>query len=186
MDPRVIIPVKPFREAKQRLAPVLQAAQRAMLAERMFRHVLGVSISFFGTANVLVVSRSEDVLTIVRSEGGQALLEGESAGLNSAVSQGVRAAAASKVLILASDLPLLGPNDLAEMTLKECAIAPDRHQRGTNALLWPAHLPFAFGADSFARHCAIAEAASFAPTILACRGLTHDVDVPDDLNSLRL
>ena len=142
MGLRVIIPVKPFAEAKQRLAPVLNPAQRAQLAERMFRHVFGVAVSCFGAANVLVVSRSEDVLAMARNEAGIAVPEDNRCDLNSALSRGVLAAAASRVLVVASDLPVLGCDDLAEMARGECAIAPDRRQRGTNALLWPAHLPF--------------------------------------------
>jgi len=181
---RVIVPVKPFADAKRRLSPVLNPAQRATLAERMFRHVLGVAVSCFGAANVLVVSRSEDVLATAQTEGAVAVAEDNPSGLNSAVSQAVRAAAVLRVLVVASDLPVLGCDDLAEMARGECTIAPDHHRRGTNALLWPAHLPFAFGENSFTRHRAIAEGAGLVPTILVRRGLAYDIDVPEDLNSL--
>src|SRR5579862_7221195 len=174
MELRVIIPVKPFNEAKQRLTPILDPARRAELAERMFRHVFGVAVSCFGAANVLVVSRSEDVLEMARSEGAVVVLENTPSHLNSALSQAARAAAASRVLVVASDLPALGTDDLAEMVRCECAIAPDRRQQGTNALLWPAHLPFAFGEDSFARHRTIAEKAGRSPITLVRRGLAHD------------
>jgi len=183
MDLRVIIPVKPFAEAKQRLASVLNPVQRMQLAERMFRHVFARAVSSFGAANVLVVSRSEDVLAMARSEGGISVQEANRSDLNSALLQAVRAAAVSRVLVVASDLPILGCDDLAEMAREECAIAPDRHQHGTNALVWPAHLPFAFGENSFARHRAIAEGAGLTPITLVRRGLAHDVDVPEDLNS---
>lgn len=184
MDFRVIIPVKPFAEAKQRLSPVLDSERRAQLAERMFSHVFDAAVSRFGAANVLVVSRSEDVLAIARIEGGAAVQERAPSDLNSALSQAVLAAAVPRVLVLASDLPLLSEDDLAEITRYECAIAPDRHGRGTNALLWPARLPTAFGENSFARHREIAETAGLAPVLIVRRGLAHDVDVPDDLDSV--
>ena len=153
MDLYIIIPVKPFAEAKQRLASILNPLQRAQLAERMFRHVFGVAVSGFGAANVLVVSRSHDVLAITRSEGGHAVPESDPPDLNSALSQAVRAAGVSRVLVVASDLPLLDGDDLTEMTRNECAIAPDRHERGTNALLWPSSLSFACRASSYpSRH----------------------------------
>ena len=187
MDLRVIIPVKPFADAKQRLAPALDPAERARLAENMFRHVLGLTSALFDAQNILVVSRSADVLAIARDEGGAAVPETLPPDLNSALSQAAsfaNASAASRFLILASDLPLLGEADLMELAQRDCAIAPDRHQRGTNALLWPSYLPFAFGLDSFARHRAIAERAGLDPRIVVRRGLAFDVDVPEDLHDL--
>jgi 2-phospho-L-lactate guanylyltransferase len=150
----------------------------------MFRHVLGIAESCFGVANVLVVSRSEDVLAIARSEGGVAVVENTSSDLNSALSQAAHVAAASRILILASDLPLVEKSDLAEMSRHACAIAPDRHERGTNALLWPVHLPFTFGENSFARHRAIAASAGFAAQIVERAGLAFDVDLPEDFKDL--
>jgi 2-phospho-L-lactate/phosphoenolpyruvate guanylyltransferase len=184
MDLRVIIPVKPFAQAKQRLSPALNAIQRAQLAERMFRHVLRVSAAVFNAGNLLVVSRSSDVLAIAQAHGAPGLLEEGPCELNSALSHAarvVRANGNSGVLVLASDLPLLEEHDLMEMTRTECAIAPDRHRRGTNALLWPSTLPFAFGENSFARHLASTRAAGFDPQIVSSPGLAHDIDVPEDL-----
>ena len=184
MDLRVIIPVKPFAEAKQRLARVLNPSQRAQLAERMFRHVLGVASAFFGAPEVLVISRSSDILAMAQRQGAQGVPEQSASGLNAALTEASRFArtlGTSRILILASDLPLLQNEDLAEMAKHKSAIAPDRHRHGTNALLWPAPLSFAFGEDSFARHWAIAEAAGFEPQIITRAGLAHDVDVPEDL-----
>jgi 2-phospho-L-lactate guanylyltransferase len=184
MDMRVIIPVKPFVEAKRRLSPVLSTVQRARLAERMFRHVLGIAAAVLGERGVLVVSRSPDVLAIAESEGATVLREEGPRDLNSALSQAARAVQAtgdSRMLAIASDLPLLEERDLGEMIRSVCAIAPDRHGRGTNAVLWPVQLPLAFGENSFAHHRAIAETAGFSPITVARPGLAHDVDVPEDL-----
>jgi len=189
MDLRVIIPVKPFGEAKQRLSPALDSIQRAQLAERMFRHVFAVASNVVGAQRVLVVSRSREVLAMAEAESAITVLEAGPPDLNLALSQAVRFASTrghSKLLIVASDLPLLGSDDLVEMVTNECAIAPDRYRSGTNALLWPAHLAFRFGEDSFKRHRAIAETAGCAPAIFVRRGLAHDVDVPEDLLILDL
>lgn len=184
MTLRVIIPVKPFGEAKQRLSAMMDPGERARLAEGMFRHVFRVSASCFGAANVLVVSRSEEVLALARREGGATVQEEKPFDLNSALSQARHTAAASRVLVLASDLPFLGADDLEEMAAEQCAIAPDRHRRGTNALLWPSQLSFAFGDNSFVRHRALAERAGLLPAIVEQRGLAQDVDVPEDLEGL--
>lgn len=186
---RVIIPVKSFAEAKQRLSPALNQRQRAHLAERMFRHVLGVAAAVFSAARVLVISRSQDALALAEAGGATPLAERTPSALNMALRQAadfVRTQGHSKILILASDLPLLEEDDLAEIAGNDCSIAPDRHNSGTNALLWPVDLSFQFGQASFARHRNIAETAGLVPTILVRKGLAHDVDLPADLIGLDL
>ncbi|HEY6578358.1 MAG TPA: hypothetical protein VIY09_03475, partial [Rhizomicrobium sp.] len=110
---------------------------------------------------------------------------------NAALSQAARserASGASKLLILASDLPMLGKADLAAMIEHSCAVASDRRGGGTNALLWPAtrRPGFHFGENSFALHCAAARRAGFEPQIVSRPGLAHDLDLPDDLDCMPL
>jgi 2-phospho-L-lactate guanylyltransferase len=61
-------------------------------------------------------------------------------------------------------------------------IAPCHHSTGTNALfLRPADLiPFAFGPDSFAAHCASARAIGVEPTVYRTQSLAFDLDTPAD------
>lgn len=181
---RVVIPVKPFAEAKQRLAPVLGAAERAELAERMFRHVLRTASTVFGAPEVFVISRSREVLAIAEAARAPAMLETGRHDLNAALLQAARdadRAGNSTLLIVAGDLPLLEESDLKDLARYDCAIAPDRHEQGTNALLWPADLTFAFGENSLMRHRAVAVKAGLDPQIVLRRGLAYDVDVADDL-----
>lgn len=67
-------------------------------------------------------------------------------------------------------------------------LAPDRRERGTNALLLrpPAALPFAFGPDSLARHHAAAAARGLPVRLYRAPGAALDLDTPDDLAALRL
>lgn len=183
---RIIIPVKPFAEAKQRLAPVLTRRQRATLAERMFQHVFATALRLADAPGLIVITRATEILALAEAKSAVGLMESGAGDLNSALAQAsdlARASGASKLLILASDLPLLREEHLVAMARHDCAIAPDRHGHGTNALLWPAHpsLGFCFGENSFRRHCAIARAAGLDPQIMTHRGLAHDVDVPKDL-----
>jgi len=186
---RIIIPVKPFGEAKQRLAPALTAKERAQLARDLFGHVLATAVRFAGLRAAIVISRAPEILDLAKTSGALGLLETSSPHLNAALAQAAefaRANASSKLLIVASDLPFLCEADLAAMTEHDCAVAPDRHRRGTNALLWPTDpLPgFHFGESSFERHRATAIAAGFAPQIISRPGLAHDVDVPADLPTI--
>jgi 2-phospho-L-lactate guanylyltransferase (CobY/MobA/RfbA family) len=63
------------------------------------------------------------------------------------------------------------------------AINPDRHKKGTNALLVsPTGLiKYAFGEDSFQVHCQRAQAAGARLEILDHPGLALDLDLPEDL-----
>jgi 2-phospho-L-lactate guanylyltransferase len=62
-------------------------------------------------------------------------------------------------------------------------VAPCRHGTGTNALLvHPLDLiPFAFGPDSFAAHCAAARAAGVEPVVYRSDTIALDLDTPEDL-----
>jgi 2-phospho-L-lactate guanylyltransferase len=66
-------------------------------------------------------------------------------------------------------------------------IAPDRHMKGTNALLLsPANLiEYDFGGDSFERHCARARRAGARLEIVNLPSLGLDLDVPEDLELVR-
>ena len=186
MTLRIVIPVKPFAEAKQRLAPALNAEARAQLAESMFRHVFDVATRFAGSRAAIVVSRAPDILRHAAESGAAGLLETGNPNLNSALVQAAdfaRGLGASLLLIIASDLPFLGESDLEAMTKRPCAIAPDRRGQGTNALLWPLS-PFAgfhFGEGSFARHRSAAGEVGLDPQTVSRPGLMHDIDLPCDL-----
>jgi 2-phospho-L-lactate guanylyltransferase len=189
MSLRIIIPAKPFAEAKQRLSPALNPPARARLAEELFRHVLATALAMACVRAVIVVSRGHEVLTLAEDMGATGVAEASHGDLNGALWQAAefaRAHGASKILVLASDLPLLCESDLAALIAETCAIAPDRLGRGTNALLWPAipTLGFHFGDNSFAHHCAAARGAGVDPKIISRAGLAHDVDFPSDLFDL--
>jgi 2-phospho-L-lactate guanylyltransferase len=184
MNLRIILPVKPFAEAKQRLSPAMGADARMRLAQDMFEHVFAIARAFAQPSGILVVSRGAEIRDYAQSHGATALTEPSGSDLNGAL----RLAAAfardhgsTELLVLAGDLPLLSESDLAELTLYDCAIAPDRHGTGTNALLWPPAFDFQFGENSFERHQAIAQAAGRAAQIVQRPGLAHDIDLPSDL-----
>ncbi|MEW6240893.1 MAG: NTP transferase domain-containing protein, partial [Chloroflexota bacterium] len=93
------------------------------------------------------------------------------------------------VLVLPADLPLLTREDI--QSLLEHAtnppvvvIAPDRHQKGTNALLIsPSGLiEYDFGENSFKRHCERAKKAGARLEIVNLPSLGLDLDLPADLD----
>jgi 2-phospho-L-lactate guanylyltransferase len=92
------------------------------------------------------------------------------------------------VLVVPADLPLLTAEDV--QALLDClngdplvALAPDRQDQGTNALLIapPGGIPFRFGPASFVQHCRLALEAGARLEIVRRATLALDLDVPEDL-----
>jgi len=107
----------------------------------------------------------------------------EGRGLNAELSALVESHRPSRLLVIHADLPLLSVDDIAALIMGDgaaCAIAPDRHGAGTNAvaLVEPLGFDFAFGPNSFTRHCAAAKGKARVVTRL---GLGLDIDTAADL-----
>jgi 2-phospho-L-lactate guanylyltransferase len=195
MNTWAIVPVKPFVQAKSRLAGVLSPDERAGLSRDFLGHALQVLDGVPEVARVLVVSRDPAALTLARNLGSETLAEAGTPGLNPALeraAQLAKASGASAVMVLPTDLPLLTADELRCLLTtdddgSQIAIAPDRHGAGTNAL-WmrpPGLISFAFGPGSLQRHQILAETAG--ATVRVCRlpGLSLDVDEPEDLALFR-
>ena len=175
--------------AKTRLSGVLDQASRANLAAAMLEDVLAVTgeVPF---ARRLVVTDSELVRDAALFAGAESY-HVPASGTNDAASAAARhaeTAGAARVLLLAADLPYLVASDL-ELLLAEDArvvIAPDRHFRGTNALVLapPSMIEPAFGEESLRVHRERARLASTRAHIVTSRGLATDIDDPADLRLL--
>jgi 2-phospho-L-lactate/phosphoenolpyruvate guanylyltransferase len=189
MNRWLLAPVKPFAEAKSRLASVLTPAERALVMRSLLDRTLALAAESGLFTCLLVISRDPLVLEAARHCGACVLPEaGED--LNSALVQGrgyAQAAGVQGLVILPADLPWITVADLAAVcSLGErgdgVVVGPSQHG-GTNALhlRLPSELPFCFGADSFARHLAAAAAADLTPAIYDSPTLRFDLDTPADL-----
>lgn len=190
-----IVPVKPLRRGKSRLAGMLSEDERAELNQSLLQHTLNTLSGLKELEQVLVVSRDPHALTIARQYGARTVREDGQPQLNTALTRATVIAkvyATRGVLILPADLPLISHQDV--LTLIERAgespvvvIAPDRHGKGTNALLIsPAGLiEYDFGEDSFQRHCERAKKAGARLEILDLPSLGLDLDLPEDLELVR-
>ena len=69
MNVTALLPVKGFRNAKQRLTPLLSSAARESLAEIMFRDVLREVRTARGLARAFVVTGDERVAAIASKAG---------------------------------------------------------------------------------------------------------------------
>lgn len=186
-----IIPVKPLRRGKSRLAGVLTEDDREMLNLSLIGHTLQVVNKVKGIDQILVVSSDTAVLALARDQGARTVMEDGKPGLNTALHRATMVAqmySAQGVLILPSDLPLLTPDDLEEMIHQATdppvvVIAPDRRQEGTNALLInPTGLiSYQFGENSFNLHCAQAKKFNLKLNVVKTESLGLDLDFPEDL-----
>ena len=184
----VVVPVRSLEGAKSRLGAVLDAEERRDLVERLLRRTVAAALATPGVADVVVVSPDPEVLAVASAAGARPLTQ-RSRGLNPALQEARAAIDADRLLVLPADLPAVTAGDLAAVLAAGDAagtpsvvLAPDRHGRGTNALLLapPDVIDFAFGGDSRAAHAWRASSAEAGyvevPGVLAL-----DLDTPDDL-----
>lgn len=190
-----IVPVKPLRRGKSRLAGALTEEERAVLNQQLLERTLDTLSTLKELDQVLVVSRDPQALTIARNHGAKTVQEDGQPHLNTALARATVVAklhATQGVLILPADLPLLTPDDLLVLIDRAAkppvvVVAPDRHGKGTNALLMsPAGLiDYDFGEDSFQRHCERARQAGAKLEIVELPSLGLDLDLPEDLEIIR-
>lgn len=190
-----ILPVKPLRLGKSRLAGVLNQDERYKLNQGLLENTLKVLMAVPELERVLVISRDTQVLALARDFGAHTLQEGRPSSLNIALEKATRLARGFEVrsvLAIPADLLLLNVADMqALVSLGDrppvVVIAPDRHRRGTNALLINplGALRYGFGRDSFHTHCQRAKAAAMRLEIAELPCLAVDLDTPDDLQFLK-
>lgn len=187
-----IVPVKPLRRGKSRLAEMLTEDERAELNRQLLVHTLDTLKKTPEIKEVLVVSRDPKALAIARDHNARTIQEDGSPSLNTALE---RATAVAKmytpngVLILPADLPLISQEDIEKLVIaanghkRVVVITPDRHKEGTNALLVsPAGLiEYDYGENSFERHCELARNAGARLKVCELPSIELDLDLPEDL-----
>ena len=189
-----IVPVKPMRLGKSRLAPVLSEEERATLNRQLLARTVETLKSVPELEQVLVVSRDSAALALARKHGARTVLEDDESHLNTALTRATFVARRFNthgILVLPADLPLLRAEDVR--TLLEAArhspaviVVPDRKREGTNALVItpPGLIPYRFGPGSFRQHCDLAKEAGAHLEVLELPSLTIDLDWPEDLKWL--
>jgi 2-phospho-L-lactate guanylyltransferase len=189
MDCWAIIPVKPFRAGKSRLAGLLGVDDRAALNRQLFGRVLTATLAAFKSDRVVVVTADPLLLPLMRGQGLHAV-EDSGGGLNAALGLACRHAAARgarAIAVLPSDLPSITADDVRALVANlrpasRCVIAPDEQEEGTNALALtlPTFDFFRFGPNSFQAHLELAKTRGMTVRILRRPGLAHDLDTPDE------
>lgn len=186
-----VIPVKRFTRAKQRLAPLLDAHERAGLARAMFEDVLQVLAGCPFVAGTLVVTQDPEAAAIARRAGAEVLADPPEAGLAEALRHAARTLAAARcagMLVVPADLPQITSADIELIALGHrrspaVTLVAASSDGGTNALACspPDAMPLLFGEDSFRCHRDAALALGLAPKLLTLPRFGRDIDRPDDL-----
>ncbi len=189
-----IVPVKPLRRSKSRLASVFSPEERTLLNKGLLENTLKALMDIPEIAHVLVVSRDTAALALARGLGARTVQENGSPELNTALARATVIAktyATQSVLVMPADLPLITSEDVQIMLKRALdppvvVVVPDHDRKGTNALLLspPDLIDFQFGPDSFIKHCKLAQAANARLEICELSSLTLDLDDPEDLTLL--
>ncbi len=190
----VVVLIKDFDSAKQRLRPALGPKERRALAQRNAQ--LAVQAAAAGD-RVLVVAGDDEVAELAKAWGAEVLLEPSQEGQNVAAARGMARAVeggADAVLLLSSDLPLVTVDSVREVLdagsrIKgPVAVAVRAVGRGgTNALYLrpPGAITLHFGADSLAKFRDEAERSGVKFVVHDSDAMALDLDEPGDLARLR-
>jgi 2-phospho-L-lactate guanylyltransferase len=161
----------------------------------LLEHTLKILGETSGISQALVTSRDPEALAIAREFNARTLLEHGASHLNSALERATALTMAYQlraVLVLPADLPLLTVADLDALLAclnadRVVALAPDRHELGTNAMLIspPGTIGYAFGPASFEQHSRMAHQARARLEVVRRPTLALDLDFPEDLALLQ-
>lgn len=192
----LLLPIKDLRNAKQRLAGVLNASERRELAEAMLADTTRAIQGARRVESVFVVTNYDPALELAARNGWEAIREdaqiSESASVDFA-SRVCEERVVTRLLRLPLDIPLLRSEDIdailgAEVASPGVLLVPSRDGTGTNAILRtpPTLFPSHFGPDSLAKHRREAELARAKIVFHRNERMELDVDDEADLRALLL
>lgn len=190
-----LIPIKGFRNAKQRLSSVLSATDREILAVVMFRDVLGEVMKTQGLAEAFVVTGDDNAAEIARALGAEVIREKIETGETDAVDFArleLKRMGREAVLILPGDMPLIRSVDIEQLlaqlptgaTAPFALLVPSHDHLGTNALLLaPVDvIKLRFGYDSFSYHMSQVAAHGLPLRFIENERIALDIDEARDLH----
>ena len=181
----VVIPIRSFVGAKERLAAHLDPDERADAFRRMAERVVDAA----SPLPVVIVSSAPEVLAWARTR--DLVVIDDPGSLNGAALEGMNTFSKQgfeRAVIAHADLPhaeslLPAASDGAQPVM---VIVPCHRDDGTNVLSLPVDVPFqfAYGPGSFRLHMAEAQRLGLEVRVLRAPDLMVDVDVAEDLYHL--
>lgn len=195
MGTAAVLPVKRFDDAKQRLKGRFGSGSRIALASAMFADVLR-ALERSSQVDVVVLVAGEPAIRDLALDHRVLLVPDlVEKGQSHAARSGLARAATlgyERALLVPGDCPLMDPAELdsliedAATEALEVVIVPDRHERGTNALLVDPAGSFEpqFGPGSLKRHVEQAKRKGLRHSVERAPSLAIDVDTSEDLEQL--
>ncbi len=189
----ILIPVKNLKNAKQRLAAVLDQAARTALAQAMVHDVLEAVAGCKRRPEVAVVTNDAFASDLAQHFGFQIIRDDANASETAAIEMATRVCesqGAKHTLVIPGDIPLITSPELEQVFAAApengSLLVPAADRRGTNAAFRrPANLfPLRFGNDSFKPHLNAAQHTGLPCVVLSIPGIALDVDNPRDLQQL--
>ncbi len=190
----ILVPVKNLRDAKQRLAAVLEQSSRTQLAQAMVADVLETLAGWNDRPEVTVVTSDGFVQELARSLDFHVMAD-ENRSETDAIETATHFCAsngAESTLVIPGDIPLIEESELQAIVdaapLRGSVLVPAGDRRGTNAAYRnPAALfPLRFGNDSFQPHLRAARATRLPCVVLSLPGIALDIDNASDLVQLAM
>ena len=189
----ILIPVKNLKNAKQRLASVLDQPARTALAQAMIHDVLEAVAACSSRPEAAVVTNDPFAADLALHFQFQIIRDDANVSETAAIEMATRmceSQGAERTLVIPGDIPLITPEELDQIFSAApepgSLLVPAADGRGTNAAYRrPASLfPLRFGNDSFKPHLDAARRTGLPCVILSLSGIALDVDNPRDLQQL--
>lgn len=190
-----VIPIKPLRLGKSRLAGVLSDTDRENLNKSLLSRLIDCTQSIQEINETVIVSCDPAVLSMSRDLGVRTIQESKLTNLNNALRKATKALKSfnvNQLLILPADLPFITANDIFQIIQKitsppEIIISPDQSKNGTNALLINpvGIIDYDFGEGSFRNHIEQAERKRVRVEIYNNDNIAFDLDTPLEIEYLR-
>ena len=182
---RIVVPFK-LSDAKSRLAPALEPAERRLLAFAMLRDVLD---AVFGNGRATILSRPGLKATDV---GYDVEIRESELDLNDALNELITDAAAqgwqSDILIVMADLALLTQNDVLGILgcQGDVVLCPGRGGGTNMILIRSSRFRTCYRGLSFPKHLEFARQAGLKAEVFESFRAGCDIDCPDDLAEVLL
>ena len=179
----VLVPIKDFRQAKNRLSGRLDAPARETLARTMAERVVKAA----GNHSVHVVCNDHEVANWAQSVGAEVIWVRQD-GLNPAITEAATQIKDQFVHMTIAHADLPHAESLGGIArANTVTIVPDRHRQGTNVLSLPTGTSFRFqyGSGSLYRHMSQARICKLDLKVVQIAQLQWDIDTPEDLDALQ-
>ncbi|NHI94423.1 MAG: 2-phospho-L-lactate guanylyltransferase [Candidatus Lokiarchaeota archaeon] len=189
----IIIPIKSFKNSKNRLKIKLRDDIRINLCLFMAMDVLNVVSKNKDFEKIVIITREKGAFSKFENEKINILMDNDELGINQAiltVYKNYNINEKDSVLILHSDIPSITPEDLdlivkkANSSNKIAILVPSEKKDGTNAVyIKPANLmDFQFGKNSYEKHLEqLKKVKNIDLFVLENKNLSLDIDTYEDL-----